>query len=72
MSGTAALQGVEIVLKKIGHEPSGGQIVKSQETSVLLMLYCWISSSNGNLISRPNCTQKRILCELYLLIYHTR
>ena len=27
--------GVEIVLKKIGHEPSGGQIVKSQEISVL-------------------------------------
>ena len=26
--------GVEIVLKKIGHEQSGGQIVKSQETSV--------------------------------------
>ena len=23
--------GVEIVLKKIGHEPSGGQIVKSQK-----------------------------------------
>ena len=22
--------GIEIVLKKIGHEPSGGQIVKSQ------------------------------------------
>ena len=41
MPGTAAshvtrlLQsGVEIVLKKIGHEPSGGQIVKSQEISV--------------------------------------
>ena len=27
--------GVEIVLKKIGHEQSGGQIVKSQEISVL-------------------------------------
>ena len=26
--------GVEIVLKKIGHEQSGGQIVKSQEISV--------------------------------------
>ena len=40
MSVTAAshvLQsGVEIVLKKIGHEPSGGQIVKSREISVLL------------------------------------
>ena len=39
MSGTTALHvplqsGVEIVLKKIGHEPSGGQIVKSQEMSV--------------------------------------
>ena len=27
--------GVETVLKKIGHEQSGGQIVKSQEISVL-------------------------------------
>ena len=27
--------GVEIVLKKIGHEPNGGQIVKSQEISGL-------------------------------------
>ena len=26
--------GVKIVLKKIGHEQSGGQIVKSQEISV--------------------------------------
>ena len=26
--------GVEIVLKKIGHEQSGGQIVKSQEISI--------------------------------------
>ena len=27
--------GVEIVLKNIGHEQSGGQVVKSQEISVL-------------------------------------
>ena len=45
MSVTAAshvfLQsGVEIVLKKIGHEPSGGQIVKSQEISVFIVLSC--------------------------------
>ena len=64
--------GVEIVLKKIGHEPSGGQIVKLHEISVFIMLYCWISSSNRNPQSRPNCTQTLILCELYLLIYHTR
>ena len=38
--------GVQIVLKKIGHEQSGGQIVKSQEISVFIMLSCWISSSN--------------------------
>ena len=37
---------VEIVLKKIGHEQSGGQIVKSQEISVFIMLSCWIASSN--------------------------
>ena len=46
--------GVEIVLKKIGLEPSGGQIVKSQEISVLIMLSCWISSSNANHLRRPN------------------
>ena len=45
--------GVEIVLKKIGHEQSGGQIVKSQEISVFIMLSCWISSSNWNHLSRP-------------------
>ena len=27
--------GVEFMVKKIGHKPSGGQIVKSQEISVL-------------------------------------
>ena len=48
--------GVEIVLKKIGHEQSGGQIVKSQEVSVFIMLPCRISSSNWNQFSRPNCT----------------
>ena len=53
--------GVEIVLKKIGHEQSGGQIVKSQEISVFIMLSCWISSSNWNHISRLNCTQTSIL-----------
>ena len=30
---------VEIVLEKIGHEQSGGQIVESQEISVFKMLY---------------------------------
>ena len=53
--------GVEIVLKKIGHEQSGGQIVKPQEISVFIMLSCWISSSNWNHISRSNCTQTPIL-----------
>ena len=37
--------GVEIVLKKIGHEPSGGQIVKSQEIRDFIMLSYGISSS---------------------------
>ena len=32
--------GVKIVLKKIGREQSGGQIVKSQEISVFIMLCC--------------------------------
>ena len=38
--------GVEIVLKKIGHEPSGGQMVKSQENQRFIMLSYTISSSN--------------------------
>ena len=53
--------GVVIVLKKIGHEQSGGQIVKSPEISVLIMLSCWICSSNWNHLSRPTCTQTIIL-----------
>ena len=64
--------GVEIVLKQIGHEQSGGQIAKSQEIGVFIMLSCWISSSNWNHLSRPNCTQTLILCKFYLKIYHTR
>ena len=70
LSGTAAshlLQsGVEMVLKKIGYDQSGGQIVKSREVSVFIMLSCWISPSNWNHLSRPNCTQTLILCEFYL------
>ena len=44
--------GVQNVLKKIGREASGCQIVKSQKISVFIMLSCWISSNNGNRISR--------------------
>ena len=36
--------GVEIVFKKIGHEQSGGQIVKLQEISVFIMLTCWFKA----------------------------
>ena len=62
MSGTAALhivcnQSSKNVYKKISHKPSRGQIVKSQKISVFIMLSCWISSSNGNLLCRPNVTQ---------------
>ena len=64
--------GVEIVLKKVGHVQSGGQIVKSQEISVFITLSYWISSSNWNHLSRPNCTQTLILCKFYLKIHHTR
>ena len=28
------------MLRKIGHKPSGGQIVKSQKISVFIMLFC--------------------------------
>ena len=40
MSGTAALhvlcnQASKLCLKKLGHEPSGGQIVKSQEVQAM-------------------------------------
>ena len=57
---------VEIVLKTIGHEQSGGQIVKSQEISVFIVLSCWISSSHWNHLSRLNCTHTLILCKFYL------
>ena len=50
-------------VNEIGHEPSGGQIVKSHEISVFIMLSCWIRSSNENHFSRSNCTQTLILCK---------
>ena len=59
--------GVEIVLKKIGHEQSGGSNCKSQEISVFIMLSYWISSSNWNNLSRPNRTQTLILCKILSL-----
>ena len=43
-----------------GHKPSGDQNVKSHKISVCIMLFCWISSSNGNPFSRPNGTQTPI------------
>ena len=58
--------GVELVLKKIGHEQSGGQIVKSQEIGVFIMLSCWMDSSNWNHLSRPNCTQTLTFYKFYL------
>ena len=54
------------MLKKIGHEPSGGQIVMSQEISVLIMLSCWISLSSENHLSRPSYAHTLILCKFYL------
>ena len=51
------------MLQKIGHESSGGQIEKSQEISVLIMLSSWINLSNGNHLSRLNFTQTLNLCE---------
>ena len=66
MSFTAASHlsqpGVKNVLKKTGHKPRGGQIVKSHKMGVYIMLSWWISSSNGNCLSRPNGTQTLILC----------
>ena len=46
---------IEIITK-----PSGGQIVKSLEVSVFIVLSCLIISSNGNRPSRPNDTQTLI------------
>ena len=54
------------MLKKIGHKPSGGQIVKSQKISVFIMLSCWISSSKDNRLKGLNGTQRNILCKFYL------
>ena len=61
MSVTAALhifrnQGLN-VLKKIGHIPSGGHIVKSHTISVFIMFSCWISSRNRNHLSSLNGTE---------------
>ena len=54
------------MLKKIAHEPSGGQIVKSQKMSVFYNALMLISSSNGTSLSRSKCTQALILCKFYL------
>ena len=66
MSGTAALHVLSNQASKLCLGKYGGQIVKSQEISVFIMLSCWISLSNGNHISRPNCTQTLILYKIYL------
>ena len=42
------------MLKKIGHKPSGGQIVKLQKISIFIMLFCWISYKKGNRLSASN------------------
>ena len=52
--------GVELVLKKIGHEQSGGQIVKSQEISIFIMLSCWINCSNWNHLSRDQIIHRHL------------
>ena len=58
-------------LKKIGHEPSGGQILKSQKISVFKMLSCWITSSNGNRLSKSNCTQHLLFANsIFKFIIH--
>ena len=47
------------------------QIVKSHRISVFIMLYCWISSCNGNRLSRPNgtiCLQIRSSIPSYAII----
>ena len=49
-----------------------GSNCKVTRNKSFIMLSCWISSSNENHFSRPNCTQTLILCKFYLLINHTR
>ena len=49
------------MLKRMGHEPSGGQIVKSHEISSFIMHSRCISSMNGNHLSRRNGIQTIIL-----------
>ena len=65
MSVTAALhifcnQG-QNVSQSIGHNPGGGQNVKSHKISDLIMFCSWISSSNGNQLSRPHGIPSLIL-----------
>ena len=63
---------INCVKNKIGHKPSGGQIVKSHKISVFILLPCKIISSNGNRLSRPNHTETLILCQFYLQFHHMR
>ena len=52
--------------EKIGHKPSGSQIVKSHKISDFIKLSSWISLSSRTHLSRPNGTQALILCTCYL------
>ena len=56
MSGTSIIAQIFVPLKEIGHEPSGGHMVRSRKISVFIMLSCRVSSSNGNHLCRPTCT----------------
>ena len=52
--------GVKNVYKKTGQKPSTGQIVKLHKISVFIMLPCWISPSNRNLLSRPQMVLRHL------------
>ena len=73
MPNTAALHIFrrQNALKKIGHEQSGGQILKSQKISVFKMLSSWITSSNGNRLSTSNCTHHLLFANsIFKFIIH--
>ena len=68
MCGTVALNIFCHQVSKMCHKPSGCQIVKSQKISIFIMLFCWISSSNRNCLSRQNGAHTLILCKEFVLL----
>ena len=59
------------MFKEIGPKPSRGQIVKSHEISVFIMLCCWINQAMG-MVSVDLMVPKQLLfaCSIFNFIIH--